>query len=190
MEIIIILFAIAVLVLLTFITYILLKIGIRNLPSLSDSFYKLKRKGWLFQLSLSLTALLLIPVMLELTPEPFKFIGFFVPASLVFTAFAPRFGKVWNNQKKIMLPENELERKVHQKSATFSAITSFVLVFLLSWYYNWLLLLTIPVSGILAYLCFRKWGQKIFFAEMACFGWQLSTIAILLFLFATQVITI
>lgn len=166
----------ALLIFTTYLVYILCKVGIIRLPSLSDSFYQLKKQGWLFQLSLGVTAMLLVPVMIEVTPEPFKVIGFFVPSALIFTAFAPKFGKIWNEQQKKMIPENELERKVHQTSATYSAIASFIWVIIMAIATNWLLLLTIPICSIIAFAMYLKWKQKIFFAEMACFGWVFLTL--------------
>ena len=174
------LFFLALATFLSFIFYVLTKVGIKKLPSLSDSYYQLKNKGYLFQIALSLTAILLIPIMIELTPKNFQVIGFFVPSALVFTAFAPKFGKIWNYQQKKMIPENELERKVHQKSATYSAITSLIWVIIVSVNYNLLLLLTIPICSLFAFTLYIFFNQKIFFSEMACFGWTLATVFILI----------
>lgn len=45
--------------------------------------------------------------------------------------------------------------------------------------YGWDIALTIPIASFLAYAFYKVFGQKIFFAEMACFAWTPATIIIL-----------
>ena len=146
---------ISFLILSCYLVYILKTIGIRRLPSLSDSYYKLGKKGYIFQIVLFLTAALLVPVLLEKTPEPFKFLAFFTTAPILFVAMAPKF-------KDIVL-----EGKVHVWAAKISAVFSIIwCIIMLKW-------LAIPVilgPGLLFYIMNRKHKQPTFFAEMVCFA--------------------
>ena len=94
-------------ILFTYTVYYLLRVGL--LPSHSDSYFALGKQGWMFQVSLFLSAFLLMIPLLEVTPDPFKFTAFFTCAPVLFTAFAPDFRK--ENGKVTM------ERKVHMMGA-------------------------------------------------------------------------
>ena len=94
-------------VLFSYTAYYLLRVGL--LPSHSDSYFALRKQGWLFQVSLFLTAFLLMIDLLNITPEPFKFTVFFTCAPVLFTAFAPDFRKA---KGKVTM-----ERKVHMLGA-------------------------------------------------------------------------
>ena len=146
---------ISFLILSCYLVYILKTIGIRRLPSLSDSYYKLEKRGYIFQLALFLTAALLIPVLLEKTPEPFTFLAFFTTAPILFVAITPKF-------KDIVL-----EGKVHTWAAKISAVFSIIwCIIMLKW-------IAIPVilgPGIIFYILNRKYKQPTFFAEMVCFA--------------------
>ena len=58
-------------ILFSYTAYYLSRVGL--LPSHSDSYLALGKQGWMFQVSLFLTALLLMIDLLEVTPDPFKF---------------------------------------------------------------------------------------------------------------------
>jgi len=61
-------------ILITYIIFYTKKCGL--LGSHSESYYALKKQGWLFPLSLALTAFTLLVAVLEVTPDPFKFTAF------------------------------------------------------------------------------------------------------------------
>ena len=58
-------------ILFSYTAYYLSRVGL--LPSHSDSYLALGKQGWMFQVSLFLTAFLLMIPLLDITPEPFKF---------------------------------------------------------------------------------------------------------------------
>ena len=97
-------------ILFSYTAYYLSRVGL--LPSHSDSYLALGKQGWMLQVSLFLTAFLLMIPLLEITPDPFKFTAFFTCAPVLFTAFAPDFRK--ENGKVTM------ERKVHMMGANLS----------------------------------------------------------------------
>lgn len=174
----IILFLLAMLILIGFIAFILVFIGIGRLESLSDSYYELmEKKDWykyLFQITLLSVSFLLVPVMLEFTPEAFKFLAFFTVAPIAFVAVAPRFRAVDN-----VYGDNE--KKVHKTAALVSGASSALWVVSIAATSGWDILLTIPISAFLAYCGYAVSGQKVWWAEMACFGWTLSTAALIIF---------
>lgn len=137
-----------------YLVYIIKTIGIKQLPSLSASYYGLGSKGFIFQIALFSAAALLIPVLLEKTPEPFTFLAFFTTAPILFVAITPKF-------KDIIL-----EGKVHGWAAKISAMFSIIwCIIMLKW-------IAIPVilgPGIIFYILNRKYKQPTFFAEMVCF---------------------
>lgn len=174
----IILFIIAILILAGFIAFILKKVGLKNLPSLSDSYYQLKElKDWykyLFQFTLLSVSFLLVPVMLEFTPEEFQFLAFFTAAPIAFVAVAPRFRAVDNKY-------SNQEKKVHSIAAIISGASSALWVVAIAATSGWDILLTIPVAAFLAYAGYAVSGQKVWWAEMACFAWTLATAALIIF---------
>ena len=78
------LFYIGVAVFISYLIFILRKIGIKRLPSLSHSYYELGKQGWIFQLTLVSMVFLLMPQLLELTPKSFQFVAFLTAAPLMF----------------------------------------------------------------------------------------------------------
>lgn len=58
--------------------------------SISDTYYNLEHKVW-FGFSMISTALLLMPSILELTPESYQFTAFLMCAGLMFVGAAPNF---------------------------------------------------------------------------------------------------
>lgn len=74
----------------------------------------------MFQVSLFLSAFLLMFPLLDVTPEPFKFTAFFTCAPVLFTAFAADFRK--ENGKVTM------ERRVHMLGAKIGGAISFLWV--------------------------------------------------------------
>lgn len=175
----IILFTVAMLILIGFIAFILVFVGIGKLESLSDSYYELmEKKDWykyLFQITLLSVSLLLVPVMLQFTPEQFQFLAFFTAAPIAFVAAAPRF------RISHTVADMALEKKVHKVAALISGVSSVLWVVAIAATSGWDILLTIPIAAFLAYCGYAVSGQKVWWAEMACFAWTLSTAALIIF---------
>ena len=70
--------------------------------------YAYKGGAWLFSLSVGLSAALLMPPMIERTPENFQFLGFLAPAALLFVAAAPHY--------------KDEDSKVHKWAAMLAAV--------------------------------------------------------------------
>lgn len=79
--------------------------------SLSDSYYKLGRYGWMFQLMLSATAVTLFPVWVSSSGPDHEWMVFLSCASLLFVASAPCF-------------RQDLQGKIHYSSAVACCICS------------------------------------------------------------------
>ena len=165
-------FYIGVLLFISYLIFILRKIGIKKLPSLSHSYYELeevnKGLGKLFQLTLASMVILLMPQLLELTPKSFQFVAFLTAAPLMFVGVAANF------------MDGGMAKKVHYFSAYTSAGLSLLLVVLLAIFVNWIVILTVPIAVVVFYLLFRKYGQKTFFMEMAAFAWLIGSAIILI----------
>ncbi len=162
------LFYIGVLLFISYLVFILKKIGIKNLPSLSHSYYELGKQGWIFQLTLVSMVFLLMPQLLELTPESFQFIAFLTAAPLMFVGVAANF------------MDGGMAKKVHYTAAYLSAGLSLLLVILLAIFVNWVVILTVPIALVVFYLFFKKYGQITFFMEMAAFAWLIGSAIILI----------
>lgn len=105
--------------------------------SISDTYYKLENRkkgtGWLFSAMCIGVGGLLLPALLELTPESYQFTAFLACAGLIFVGAAPQF-------------KMSLTGSVHYGSAAVCVIFSQVWVALTCW---WIL---IPVW--LAYIVY------------------------------------
>ena len=163
-----ILFYIGVAVFIFYLIFILRKIGIKRLPSLSHSYYELGKQGWMFQLTLISVVFLLMPQLLELTPESFQFVAFLTAAPIMFVGVAANF------------MDGGMAKKVHYTAAYLSAGLSLLLVILLAIFVNWVVILTVPIAVVVFYLFFKKYGQLTFFMEMAAFSWLIGSALILL----------
>lgn len=98
-------------------TYVGLMIFRNGVPySISDTYYSLEHKAW-FGFSMIATALLLMPAILERTPESCQFLAFLMCVGLCFVGAAPNF-KVG------------LDRPVHIVATLISALCSQVWVVL------------------------------------------------------------
>ena len=162
------LFYIGVLLFISYLIFILKKIGIKRLPSLSHSYYELGKQGWIFQLTLVSMVFLLMPQLLELTPESFQFVAFLTAAPLMFVGVAANF------------MDGGMAKRVHYTAAYSSAGLSLLLVVLLAIFVNWVVILTVPVAAVVFYLFFKKYGQITFFMEMAAFAWLIGSAIILI----------
>lgn len=94
----------------------LIWVAIRNggFPiSLSETYYILQKekKGWMFQLVLATSSLLILPTWISVTPESYKFLAFLSVASTLFVSAAPKFME-------------SLESSVHYVSAVIACVTA------------------------------------------------------------------
>ena len=92
----------SMIILFGYLCYVVAKFGIPQ--SISDTFYLLEKKGWLFQLTLAVTAFCMMPSLIDASSENTQFLAFLACAGLAFVAFAPLF-------------KMDLEGKVHFVSA-------------------------------------------------------------------------
>lgn len=108
--------------------------------SISDTYYKLERRhkglGWLFTAMCWLVGGLLLPALLEITPESYQFTAFLACAGLLFVGAAPQF-------------KLSLTGAVHYGSAAVCVVFSQIWVGLTVW---WVLL---PVwIGFISYILY------------------------------------
>lgn len=73
----------------SYLIFTIVKFGIPR--SISDTYYLLGSKGWIFQIALALTALSVLPVLLELSSDNTQFLAFLSCAGLLFVSTAPMF---------------------------------------------------------------------------------------------------
>lgn len=81
--------------------------------SISETYYMLGSKGWLFQLAMFITGMCLLPSWLNVSEEAYRFLCFLCCASICFIACAPAFYK-------------DLERTVHYSSAVICGVSAFI----------------------------------------------------------------
>lgn len=92
----------SMIILFGYLAFVVVKFGIPQ--SISDTFYLLGKKGWMFQVALAATAFCVIPSLIDASTENTQFLAFLGCGGLAFVAFAPLF-------------KMELEGKVHFVSA-------------------------------------------------------------------------
>ncbi|WP_348724582.1 glycosyl transferase [Parabacteroides goldsteinii] len=85
-----------IIALVVFLTYLVGIISMFGIPaSISDTYYLLEKKrkglGWLFTAMCWLVGGLLLPALLDITPESFQFTAFLSCAGLIFVGTAPQF---------------------------------------------------------------------------------------------------
>ena len=154
-------------ILITYIIYYTKKCGL--LGSHSESYYALKNQGWLFPLSLALTAFTLLIAVLEVTPEPLKFTAFLTCAPVMLTAFAYKYRS------------GGLEGKVHFRSAKFGGVLSFIWAVWMAYSFTWWLLAVVGVLGLLFYLLNKKFDRPVLFLEYWVFSYPYVILLILKF---------
>lgn len=94
-----------------YLAYVVKYFGIPR--SLSDTYYLLENKGWIFQVVLGLFSVLLMPIWIELSSENTQFLAFLACGGLMFVAAAPCF-KV------------KIEGKIHYSSAVICCLSAFI----------------------------------------------------------------
>ena len=150
-------------ILITYIIYYTKKCGL--LGSHSESYYALEKQGWLFPLSLALTAFTLLIAVLDVTPEPLKFTAFLTCAPVMLTAFAYKYRS------------GGLEGKVHFRSAKFGGVLSFIWAVWMAYSFTWWLLAVVGVLGLLFYLLNKKFDRPVLFLEYWVFSYPYAILA-------------
>lgn len=131
--------------------------------SISDTYYKLERRhkglGWLFTAMCWLVGGLLLPALLDITPESYQFTAFLACAGLLFVGAAPQF-------------KLSLTGVVHYGSAAICVVFSQIWVGLTVW---WVLLpIWITFAGFIVYGAFRYsnfFRDEIYFKETRPMYW-------------------
>lgn len=129
--------------------FVVTKFGIPK--SISDTFYMLDKKGWLFQVFMGAFAFTLIPYWIDKSSDMYECFPFLACSALAFVAFAPCF-------------RMKLEGMVHHVSAVLACVCAVLWqVFDASW--------VIPVCflSILGLVALFR-GNKFFWIEVAVIG--------------------
>lgn len=145
-------------------TYVGVMICREGIPySISATYYSLKHKAW-FGITMWLTSLLLLPAILDRTPESIQFSAFGMCAGLLFVGAAPNF-------------REEYENGIHVAGTCVSAICSQIWVAVLQ---PWLLLIWAAWVIYVIVRMKRVWNgdlwssfvmcKPLFWAEVIAFG--------------------
>lgn len=126
-------------------TYIVWKYD-RIPESLSETSYMLGKDKWLFVGYCVITGGLMLPLLLDITPENFQCFPFFICGGLIMAGSSPLY-------------RNGLDKYVHYVSAMFAFITYLIYMGLANWY-----LLALNVILILAY-SIRNKKTIVYYAE-------------------------
>lgn len=78
--------------------------------SISETYYKIEHKMW-FGVTMVLTACLLMPAILEVTPDSYQFTAFLACAGMIMTGIAPNF-------------REGIEKKIHTSGAVLCLVFS------------------------------------------------------------------
>ena len=126
-----------------FVTYLTAVICLFGIPaSISDSYYLFENKrkgfGWLFTAMCWIVGGLLLPALLEMTPDNYQFTAFLACAGLIFVGTAPQF-------------KLSLTGSVHYSGAAVCVLASQVWVGFICW---WILILVwiAYISGTIIYM--------------------------------------
>ena len=145
-----------------FVSYIGYTVGMYGIPaSISDTYYRLGKRGWLFTLFCLAESSLLVASFIEASKEEYQFLAFIASASLAFVGSAPLFKEDYN-------------RNIHYVSAGICA--SLVWQVLMSFWYVPLITF---LGGVIVLACL-KFKKPVFWMEMCAF---ISTYITLLLLY-------
>lgn len=109
--------------------------------SISATFYSLQHKFW-FGVTMILTACLLMPAILEVTPDSYQFTAFLACAGMVMTGIAPNF-------------REGIDRKIHTTGAVLCLVFSQVWVGLTL---PWMLLLWVGYLVYTIVMMIKNWN--------------------------------
>lgn len=119
-------------------TYIIWKY--KRIPeSLSETSYMLGKDKWLFISYCVITGGLMLPLLLDITPENFQCFPFFICGGLIMAGVSPLY-------------RNGLDKYVHYVSAMFAFISFLIYLGI----YNWLMLLQVVLLLCLYYIAIDK----------------------------------
>lgn len=90
-----------------YLVFAVAKFGIPH--SISDTYYLLEKRGWLFQLALAATSFTALPMLIERSSESTQFLAFLACGGLLFVSAAPLF-------------KLEFEGMVHYTSAVICCV--------------------------------------------------------------------
>lgn len=129
---------------------------IKSIPeSLSETYYSLLDKGYLFQLSIGIVAIILLPIWISVSNECYQFLSFIGCSSLLFVSAAPSF-------------KLKLDGIIHYTSASLCCTASIIWQLVEGLYDVTLFFLLL---GFILYLRYNKW----------CFWLELSIIYSVIF---------
>ena len=86
----------SMIILLGYLAFVVAKFGIPK--SISETFYLLGKKGWMFQITLFVTAFLVVPSLIDASSEDTQFLAFLACAGLIFVGAAPLFKRTFDNK--------------------------------------------------------------------------------------------
>ncbi len=149
-----------------------------------------KKKAAIFQIWLTVVAMLCLPYTLEITEGYwFQFLCFFAIASLIYVAAAPNF------------KFNDMQNKIHTIAASISAICAMTVIILLGYWYVIFMILGIMLGIALneyskqkayesriidvsteSFYDFLKKRSILYWGEILCFGSFFCTIVLKIFL--------
>lgn len=144
---------ISIIIFFAYLTYVLVKC--KAVPkSLSETYYLLGDKGWLFSLSLTLMGLSLMPAFIEISDSAghwYTFLSFFTCAAIIFVGYTPKF-------------KQQEQAAIHVVAASIAAAAGIIWSLLTIWY--------IPVISIFVFIApiIIQWKTaKVFWLEMLAF---------------------
>lgn len=138
-------------------TYIICKY--KRIPeSLSETSYMLGKDKWLFVGYCVITGGLMLPLLLEITPEKFQCLAFFICGGLIMAGSSPLY-------------RNGMDKYVHYVSAIFAFISFLVYLGI----FNLVALLVVILYLLSYYLINRK--TIVYYAELIALIW-LTTIIV------------
>lgn len=109
--------------------------------SISETYYKISHKFW-FGVTMVLTAFLLMPAILEITPNSYQFMAFLVCLGMIMTGIAPNFRK-------------GIEKKIHTTGAVLCLVFSQVWVGLTC---PWMLLVWVGYLVYTIVMMIKNWN--------------------------------
>lgn len=130
----------------------------KSIPnSLSQSVFMLSPSAsWLWTLVMGFVAVAVMPKMLEVSGDNWKFLAFLSCIGLIFVALCP------------LSPRKDgIEYEVHMTGAWMCAVSSQILMAVCN---SWLMLMWVP--WVIAFIWITKdskWRTKVFWAEWTCF---------------------
>lgn len=136
-------------IILTYVGVMVYKNGIPY--SISDTFYALEHRFW-FTATMWFTSLLLMPSILERTPDTYQFLAFLMCAGLIFVGAAPHF-------------KNGIERPVHIVATCISALSSQIWVILTQ---PWILLIWVAWFAYIGIMLKRNWNGDLWNSFVKC----------------------